>query len=162
MSIFNSMFYNPIIEIPLGFLYANIAEWIIHKHILHGLGKTKDSIWRFHWAEHHKTARRNHMRDFSYYKPFWKDSARTKELLGLFLLAAAHIPLLFICPVFAITAMLYTSVYYFVHKKSHTTPEWGKRWLRHHYDHHMLKDQDKNWGVVLPLADWLFGTRTKK
>ncbi len=28
-----------------------------------------------------------------------------------------------------------------------------------HYDHHMAPDQHKNWGVRLPIFDWIFGTR---
>ena len=27
--------------IVLGLVYANILEWLIHKHVLHGLGKSK-------------------------------------------------------------------------------------------------------------------------
>ena len=40
--------------IPLGLLYANASEWLIHHYVLHGLGKKKRSFWSFHWGEHHR------------------------------------------------------------------------------------------------------------
>jgi sterol desaturase/sphingolipid hydroxylase (fatty acid hydroxylase superfamily) len=49
--------------------------------------------------------------------------------------------------------------YYLVHKKSHLDPEWARKHLPWHYDHHMGPNQDANWCVTLPLFDHLMGTR---
>ena len=54
------------IGIPLGLLAANATEWVVHKYVLHGLGKKKSSFWSFHWHEHHAESRTNVMRDPHY------------------------------------------------------------------------------------------------
>ena len=45
--------------IPLGLLAANATEWAVHKHVLHGLGRHKSSLWAFHWHEHHRNVRKH-------------------------------------------------------------------------------------------------------
>ena len=47
------------IGFPIGALVANAGEWLIHKYVLHGLGRRKKSMWAFHWHEHHRSSRRN-------------------------------------------------------------------------------------------------------
>ena len=156
------MIYQAIIQLLVGLLYANFFEVILHKFVLHGLGMKKGSFWRFHWSDHHMVCRRNHMVDESYKTPFWKSKARAKEIMGLFLLFAIHLPLIKIFPFFVVTVGLYKILYYFAHKHSHLKPDVAKKWLPWHYDHHMIKNQHKNWGVLLPIADWILGTRIKK
>jgi len=39
--------------------------------------------------------------------------------------------------------------------------EWGKKKMPWHYDHHMGKNQDSNWGVTVEWPDKLFNTREK-
>ena len=51
-------------------IYSNILEWFIHKHILHGLGKNKNSFWSFHWHNHHKNARKSDNYDEDYKKGY--------------------------------------------------------------------------------------------
>ena len=46
-----------------------------------------------------------------------------------------------------------------IHKKSHLDPEWAKKNVPWHYDHHMGPDQNKNFGVRTDFFDRLFGTR---
>src|SRR6478609_9271199 len=84
----------PMIGIPIALLYANAGEWFIHKHLLHGLGKNRNSFWSFHWHEHHKKARQNDMHDEQYTGSIFKWDPQTKELAGLIGLAAVHLPLL--------------------------------------------------------------------
>lgn len=151
-----------LLQIVLGIMYANVLEWMIHKYILHDLGKKwKNSIFRFHWSEHHKVARKNKMVDESYNISWWKEMGRAKEVLGLGLLALIHVPLLLITPWFAATTMLYTVAYYFAHKRSHLDKEWGRKWLPWHAWHHLGRNQDKNWGVLLPFTDWILRTNTR-
>ena len=47
-----------LVEIPLGLLYANAGEWMIHKYVLHGPDSRKPGgMWSFHFLEHHRHAR---------------------------------------------------------------------------------------------------------
>ncbi len=146
------------IGLPLGLLYANAGEWLLHKHVLHGLGKHKGSFFAFHWHEHHRTARRNGNVDDSYERAPWQSTARRKELLGLAGLALAHLPLLPVAPWF--TGAVWFSIwrYYSVHKRAHLDVAWAREHLPWHMDHHLGPDQDANWCVTWPFFDLLMGT----
>jgi hypothetical protein len=52
--------------IALGLIYANAGEWLIHKYVLHGLGRRRSSFWSYHWHEHHRHARKLDHRDPDY------------------------------------------------------------------------------------------------
>ena len=141
----------------LAFIYGNIIEWILHRYILHGLGKNKKSLFNFHWHSHHKLCRKNNFYDSTY-----ENSSNTiafKEKLSLCLLVATHIPVYFISPTFFITLALYAVYYYRTHKRMHLDTQWGRKHFSWHYDHHMGRDQDKNWGVTHQWVDRLMGTR---
>ena len=71
------------IGIPLGLVAANAIEWVVHKHVLHGLGRHTDSIWSFHWHEHHRACRKNGHLDADYERPVWGQHAQGKEALAL-------------------------------------------------------------------------------
>jgi sterol desaturase/sphingolipid hydroxylase (fatty acid hydroxylase superfamily) len=147
------------IGIPLGLAYANVSEWLIHKHVLHGRGKKRESFWSFHFHEHHRTSRKQDFYDPDYEKLTATDNPQTRELLGLIGLAALHAPLLPVAPFFTATVWFSAAHYYHVHRKSHLDPEWAREKLTWHYDHHMGPNQDANWCVTHPWADHLFGTR---
>ena len=74
---------------------------------------------------------------------------------------ALHVPLFWYVPVFAGTAILYAFIYMVVHRKSHEHIEFFKKWMPWHYEHHMGRDQNRNWCVVCPLMDHIMGTRDK-
>lgn len=147
------------IGIPAGLLYANAIEWAVHKHVLHGIGRRRSSMWSFHFHEHHKASRRNEMVDPDYERPALGAHAQGKELLGLALLAAAHAPLLPVAPLFTTTLMASGVLYYRRHKRAHQDVEWGREHLPWHYDHHMGPNQDANWCVTFPWFDHVMGTR---
>ncbi|MDA0713423.1 MAG: sterol desaturase family protein [bacterium] len=147
------------IGIPLGLLYGNAAEWILHKYVLHGMGKNKKSMWRFHWHAHHKNARTKDMIDEEYFKPFMKSGHPKKELVGLLVLASTHLPLLPVFPFFTLTSYYCAYNYYRVHKKSHMDIKWCKKNVPWHYDHHMAPNQDANWCVTRPWFDNIMKTR---
>jgi hypothetical protein len=149
------------IGIPLGLLYSNVAEWWIHKHILHGLGKNRESFWSFHWHEHHAAARKNEMVDEQYTRSLWGWEPQTKELAALVAASVAHLPLLPVAPFFTLTVWYSAVNYYRVHKRSHLDHEWAKEHLPWHYDHHMGRNQNANWCVTKPWADALLGTRKR-
>ncbi len=155
------------IGIPVGIVYANAFEWVIHKHLLHGAGRNKKSFWSFHWHEHHKKARKNDMIDDQYNGTVLQSlltgqwNAKTKEAVGLVAASALHLPLLPVAPFFTVTVWACAANYYRVHRKSHVDPAWAKEHLPWHVDHHMGKNQDANWCVTWPLTDWILGTREK-
>ena len=143
-----------------GLLYANLLEWVLHKYVLHGVGKNKKSNWSSHWNIHHKKSRKNDFYDDDYEKA-WHSAGSRSEIMGLILLALAHSPTLFMLPTFYFGLLYGGFRYYFVHKKSHLDPEWAKEKLPWQYDHHMGKNHDANWGVTTEWIDKIAGTRVK-
>lgn len=144
-----------LIQILLGVLLANFHEWWIHKFLLHGLGKKKRSIWHFHWIHHNIT------RTSEGYDDTYMGDGYIKERLSLIFIALVHSPIAFYYPTMAATMGVYLVAYYFMHMRSHIDPDWARKWVPWHWDHHMGKNQDKNWCIVIPLCDHIFGTREK-
>lgn len=146
------------LTIPVGVAYAQIMEWLLHKYVLHGLGKNKQSKWSSHWHDHHKKCRKNNNFDKNYKKSFLNPVHRS-EVLGLFFINLLHLPVVFYLPMLYFT-MIFCSIHYFiVHKKSHLDVEWCKKNLPWHYDHHMGRNQNANWGVTTDWVDRIMGTR---
>jgi sterol desaturase/sphingolipid hydroxylase (fatty acid hydroxylase superfamily) len=147
------------IGIPLGLLYANAGEWALHKYLLHGMGKDKESFWAFHWHDHHRNSRRNEHIDPDYEQSLFAWNAQAKEALGLVGAAVVHAPLFPVAPFF--TGAVWFSIYryYRVHKRAHLEPEWAREHLAWHYDHHMGPNQHANWCVTRPWFDQIMGTR---
>jgi sterol desaturase/sphingolipid hydroxylase (fatty acid hydroxylase superfamily) len=148
-----------VIGIPLGVLYENAGEWVIHKYVLHGWGRNKTSPWSFHWHEHHRNVRQRDHIDPTYERSLLGWHAQSKEALGLVLAGLAHAPLLPIAPFFTTTVWGMLIYYHRAHKRSHQDTAWARRWVPWHYDHHMGPNQDANWCVTLPIFDLLMGTR---
>lgn len=147
-----------IIQILAGLIYGNFAEYIWHKYVFHGLGKKKNSRFRSHWKEHHRDVRKSKGYDKSY-ETLW---GAKREIFELLFAALIHSPLFLIAPYFAGTLVLHAMLYFYIHRKSHLDIEWAKQRVPWHYDHHMGKDQDKNWCVTFPLWDYILGTRVKR
>jgi sterol desaturase/sphingolipid hydroxylase (fatty acid hydroxylase superfamily) len=145
--------------IPIALATFNAAEWLIHKHVLHGLGRSKKSVWAFHWHEHHGNARREEMRDETYERTPFALHAQGKELIALSAGALAVLSIAPVVPFYSGTMLFCIGEYYYKHRKSHEDPEWAREHLPWHYDHHMGPNQNSNWGVVRPWMDNLMGTR---
>jgi len=148
-----------LLQIAAGLLYGNMAEWVVHKYLLHELGRKKTSWFSFHWHQHHRNSRQNHFFDKDYEESFWKWNARGKETLGLTILLLCHVPLLFFVPWFFGTLVYCAANYYYTHKWAHENPIWAKEKLRWHWEHHMASNQDANYGVTQPWCDYIMGTR---
>ena len=135
----------------LGFLYASLVEWAVHKYLFHGLGKKKDSIFAFHIREHHKNclANGNHDTNFT-----------LRENIGILFLVFLHLPMLYIWPMFFWGLVSYGVNFIIIHKLVHIKVAWGKKLAPWHWDHHM-RYQNHNFNVVLPVWDYAFGTRKK-
>jgi len=147
------------IGIPLGLLYTNAGEWLVHKYVLHGLGRNKRSFWAFHWRDHHRAVRRNGHYDDCYDRSVVGWNPQGKEALSLTLAALAHLPLMPVAPLFTGTVLYGIWKYHRVHKRSHLDPEWAREHLPWHYDHYMGPNQHSNWCVTHPCMDDLMRTR---
>jgi len=149
------------LAIVLAALIQNLSEWFAHKYLLHGLGTKKDSFFHYHW-EHHHRCRKNGNEDQEYVEFFSGDISRmlTKEV-GFMVLLSLVVPLGFwnVWPAFSIATLFFLWLYFFAHAYSHVNVELGKRLMPWHYDHHQGIDQNTNWCVTFPWADWLLGTR---
>ena len=145
--------------IPIGLACSNATEWLFHKHVLHGLGKHRNSFWAFHWHEHHRNVRKSGHRDDAYEKSLLGWHSQSKEALCLAAAAMLVAPLFPVAPFFTVTSWSRMLHYYRVHKRSHLDPSWARENLPWHYDHHMGADQDANWCVTNPWFDELMGTR---
>jgi len=144
-----------IFQIILAVVLANLYEWVVHKYILHDLGKKKTFL-RFHWS-HHQSTRKTGGYDLDYKTLF----PLSKEALALLFSFVLHIPLFWFYPYFAGTLGVYALAYFVVHRKAHLDPDWGRKWIPWHFDHHMGKNQDLNWCVLFPMWDHILGTRKK-
>lgn len=147
------------LQVLLGMVIGNLLEWVVHRYFLHGIGKNPKSILSFHWRGHHRLSRKNGFRDPDYDQTLFAWNGRTKEILSLLFLAGLFVPVLFFVPWVYAGMLSWLFIYYSVHTYSHKNPEWAKKWLRWHYDHHMGRNQDANWAVTFPLGDYLMGTR---
>ena len=153
------MFYHSFL-FGLAFVYTNLLEWAIHKYLFHGLGKNKKSFFSTHWHHHHKIVRKNGYKDISY-NGFPPHPSVRQEVGSLVLLALLHLPLVFVSVTFYVSLLYFTCRYFYIHRKSHLDPDWGLDNFPWHYDHHMGRNQNANWGVTSPLWDWIFKTRIK-
>jgi len=126
------------VQFVLGLFYANAGEWLVHKYILHALGKKRQSFWAYHLHEHHAVCISHSMLDPGYRKltlTTW--NTQSKELLVLAGFVLLHAPIFLIFPLF--TSVVYASLalYYYKHRKAHLDPVWARRHLRWHYEHHL-------------------------
>ncbi|HEX5059879.1 MAG TPA: hypothetical protein VFV99_10995 [Kofleriaceae bacterium] len=148
------------IGIPVGLVFANAMEWVFHKHVLHGLGKRKNSFWSFHWHEHHRASRRHAFLDDAYRGSLLRWNAQSKEVLALAAGALVLLPLVPIAPFFVGTVWFCEFDYHRKHRRAHLEPEWAREHLPWHYAHHMGHNQDANWCVKRPWMDTVMGTRS--
>ncbi len=147
-------------EVAAGYLYVKVFEQVMHQYVLHGSGKSKESVWSFHFHDHHKAATKYGMIDPAYFEPWFYNSSRSKEVGSLVGAVALHLPLAKKYPFFVATVALGAANYYHKHKKSHTVPEWAWENMQNHVKHHLL-DQDAYWGVTSGWVDKLVGTAPK-
>ena len=146
-----------LVQVSLTFIYSYFLEWAFHI-LLHDRKKFF-SGFKHHFGVHHKNSRKNTMYDESYKNPL--SGSSIFEPISLTLLLAAHIPILFFFPVVYAALILCMCLYYYKHRKSHLDIEWGAKNMPWHYEHHMGKDQHKNWGVRTNLIDIIFKTNTE-
>ena len=144
----------------LGIILGWLFEWGAHKYLLHNFSK---KIFSYsHFSVHHRNCRKNNFYDADYEKfPPAAMSSGLKEIVLLASSLVVTLPVIFISAYIWFGLLFHALVYYFVHRKCHLDVEWGKKWVPWHYQHHMGKDQNCNWGVTNPVFDYIFGTRKK-
>jgi len=64
-----------------------------------------------------------------------------------------------VAPFFVLGTYYAAGKYFYTHRRSHLSPEWAKKRIPWHYDHHMNTNQDANWCVTKPWFDYIMGTR---
>lgn len=152
------------IGFPIALLVANGFEWYAHKYVLHGVPKKGQPRYsprpvsmKSHWA-HHKLVRTQGYYDEGYVEG-WKNWRTRNEIQSL-LAVTGVITLAFpVAPFFVLGSYYAAGKYFYVHRRSHLDPEWGKKAIPWHYDHHMNSNQDANWCVTRPWFDYIMGTR---
>ena len=148
-----------------GLVIANGYEWFAHKYLLHGVhrkGKPRFSPtpkqMESHWA-HHREVRKQGFSDDCYVEGL--DNWRTRNELMSLAVAAGVVSVVFypFSKGMALAAIYSAGNYYYVHRRAHLEPDWAKRTIPWHYDHHMNSNQDANWCVTRPWFDYVMGTR---
>ena len=148
-----------------GLVIANGYEWFAHKYLLHGVhrkGKPRYSpvpkSMESHWA-HHREVRKQDFSDECYVEGI--DHWRTRNELMSLAVAAGVASVVFypFSKGMALAAIYSAGNYYYVHRRAHLEPDWAKRTIPWHYDHHMNSNQDANWCVTRPWFDYVMGTR---
>ncbi len=144
-----------ILQVLVAWIYSHFLEYFLHKYLLHNPKRKK--WFKTHFADHHRVSRKLLMID-----PKYLSGLRIQgdpELKGLILLAFLHFPIALFFP-YAYFALIVCSLnYWYIHSRSHRDINWSRENTPWHYDHHLGKNQNANWGVRLPMIDYLFGTR---
>ena len=144
----------------LGFVVGSLVEWLAHRYVLHNF--TIKQLSHSHFKIHHRNSRKNECLDTDYLRfPPTKYSSGLGEIIMLSLLGFLVIPFAFLSLPLWLGLEAHIVLYYYMHRKFHLDPVWGKRWMRCHWDHHMGPNQNTNWGVTNPLFDHILGTRVK-
>jgi hypothetical protein len=137
------------IQVLFAWFYSHVLEYILHR-VMHDY-KHFPFFFKHHFGGHHKIARQNEMRDDSYINIYTK--ASLFEVLSLLAGVLLHLPVFFFFPYAYVTLLFCVGQYYWMHRKSHIDIEWGKKHMPWHYQHHMSKNQHKNWGVRSNMID---------
>ncbi|HLT12884.1 MAG TPA: sterol desaturase family protein [Marinobacter sp.] len=152
------------IGFPIALIFANGFEWYAHKYILHGTPRPGQPRYspipksmKSHW-QHHKIVRSTDYQDEGYKEGFsnWRTRDEVTSLLKLTAITSLAMP---VAPFFTLGTYYAAARYFYVHRRSHLDPEWGKKTIPWHYDHHMNTNQDANWCVTRPWFDYIMGTR---
>ncbi|MFB2703456.1 MULTISPECIES: sterol desaturase family protein [Marinobacter] len=152
------------IGFPIALIFANGFEWYAHKYILHGTPRPGQPRYspipksmKSHW-QHHKIVRTTDYQDDGYAEGLsnWRTRDEVISLLKLTAITSLAMP---VAPFFTLGTYYAAARYFYVHRRSHLEPEWGKKAIPWHYDHHMNTNQDANWCVTRPWFDYIMGTR---
>lgn len=147
------------IGFPVGVFAVNAFEWYAHKVWLHEYpAKHRNSPFFTH-IRHHKRAKLNNFHDEGYANSMFQDQEMYMEKTAILGLCAATTLVAPIAPFFTLGTYYGAWRYWSVHSKAHLDPEYARKHIPWHYDHHMNANQDANWCVTRPWFDYIMGTR---
>ena len=112
------------------------------------MGRKKDSLFAFHLRGHHRISRNN---------KFVDTRASANEVIGMPAIAIVHIPFYFLSPHLYFGMMTYAVLFITIHTVLHRFTWLGEKVFWWHWNHHM-RNQNKSYNVVLPIADAILGT----
>ncbi len=166
-----------ILALTLGLVYASVFEWVLHRYVMH------QSImgFRYPFEAHALTHHRIFKSDPTYHLQREEDKRKIRMAWwnGPVLLVIGMIPFVAIsivlaraglwaeCWIVSGTGVAISLGYYGAYEYFHWCMHLPKQrrvessWLFMHMNgHHLLHHRNwkKNLNVVLPVADWLFGT----
>ena len=142
-----------------GYVFAVSLEWFVHNIFFHRMGKKKGSRFGFHYNDHHRAVRKTKGHDASFGGSRFAWNGYGREFWGIVIGSALLSPFLLVAPLFWLTVVVCGVHYHVVHTRSHLDVEWCRTHLRWHWDHHMGKNPDVNWGVTTEWFDRMMGTR---
>jgi hypothetical protein len=148
-------------QLGLAFVYGNLWEWLVHKFVLHGWARNKRSFWSYHWHTHHKNVHVHGLADPDFRRPLLTTEQRFREALGVLGLALSHAWVALWLPWFAVALWVHAFWYLYTHWRSHVDPEWARRRVPWHVDHHFGANPHANWCATMPLFDYLLRTRIR-
>lgn len=161
------------LAIPVVFLFCNIFEWYLHRHIMHRPSRVKAfrAIYTRHMLMHHQFFTDSEMRFADSHD--WRVTFFPPYALIVFILISIPGALLFGWLISAnvgwflmcTTTSIYL-IYEFMHFCCHIGEGWFVRYCpfvnsnrRHHAAHHNQSIMmERNMNLTFPIADWLFGT----
>ena len=147
-------------QILIAWIYGHFLEYFAHRFYLHGRYRAAKSAFASHFKNHHFASRKNRMKDKKY-ATLRFDLRGDFEQRALLILATIHFPVVFVFPYAYLTLLLSSASYYIIHHLVHRYPGLGRKYFPWHYSHHLALDQHQNWGVRLPIVDYIFGTSVK-
>jgi len=161
-----------VVMVIAGFLYSSPWEWTLHRFVMHRPVGKFDYPFKKHALEHHRIFKANSTYTLQKEEDKWTIPMAWWNGPVLILIATAMIsPLAWqVDRWWSILAVgcgitLYYAMYEYIHWCMHL-PKNGERfverlWIFHRLNaHHLLhhRHMNRNFNVVLPLADWCFGT----
>lgn len=147
------------IGFPIAVLTSNAFEWYAHKKYLHEHATRHRNSPYFSHIRHHKNVRINAFKDDNYHESMMDNAEVYFEKTTLLMLCGATTLVAPIAPFFTLGTYYSAWRYYALHSKAHLDPEWARKNLPWHYDHHMNSNQNANWCVTRPWFDYIMGTR---
>jgi len=154
-----------------GVVYASTAEWTIHRFLMHRPLMRLKHFYKGHAKVHHVV----YQGDESYFVGTRPRRDLTFAWWAMPFPVAFHLPMLAAIGIwvawplaagmlvaFILYQTSYETLHYFMHFPANRWVErrWLFQWINNHHRQHHVK-HGTNLNVVLPLADFVFGTRRR-
>ena len=157
-----------IIQFLISIMWCSICEWLLHRYIMHKSFLGLRYPYERHALTHHIIFKAD--QSYQLQKEEDKKTIPMAWWNGAVIASLAALPMLLInikmATITFITALMYYGVYETLHWYMHLPnkrrveyKDWYKRLNGHHILHHRYTN--KNFNVVLPFADLIFGTLIK-